>query len=82
MNDKPREKTPKDKRKLGTIVPEPPQKRKEGKKARKSPKKPNESLGFIIQMKRSFWCNSTKHQKIAARQFEPTYMVNRDPRHR
>jgi hypothetical protein len=54
MNDKPREKTPKDKRKLGTIVPEPPQKRKEGKKARKSPKKPNESLGFIIQMKRSF----------------------------
>jgi hypothetical protein len=39
-------------------------------------------LGFIIQMKRSFWCNSTKHQKIAARQFEPTYMVNRDPRHR
>jgi hypothetical protein len=31
MNDKPHGKTPKDKRKLGTIVPEPPQKRKESK---------------------------------------------------
>jgi hypothetical protein len=51
MNDKPHGKTPKDKRKLGTNVPKPPKKEK---KSRKSPKKTNESLGFIIQMKRSF----------------------------
>jgi hypothetical protein len=54
MNDKPHEKTPKDKRKLGTNVSKAPKKRKESKKARISPKKKNQSVGFIIQMKRSF----------------------------
>jgi hypothetical protein len=64
------------------LAPTSPNPQKIEKKARKSPKKPDESSGFIIQMKRSFRCKSTKHRKLTARQLESTYMVNRDPRHR